>query len=799
MFKSFHKISFRNLVRQKGYSIINLSGLTLGLTVGFTIFLYIFNELSYDNYHKNPEQIYRVSIKGNLGDMPIDVAVTPGVLGQNLKKDMPEVKSYTKFEYQTNDHLFSAGENKFYENHLVFADNYFSDIFAIQFIYGDQQRALLNPYSMVLTKSVSDKLFPGINPVGEQVKLNNNAYYNITGVIEDLPDETHLPINVIASFETLVRENGTRILEEWGSLMYYTYIRLYPGVNLEAFKEKLSLYINHKMRDDLGETNINLYPYLQNVKEIHLQSNILGELATNGEMSYIYILMAIAIGILFIAGINFMNLSTARSSNRAKEVSIRKIYGASKWQLIIQFLGESVFLSMISCVISMSLIELILPVFNNLTSINIQLNYSDDGLILLFFLSIAFIFGIFSGSYPAFFLSSFKPIKILSSKLKSGNTNKGLRNVLVFIQFVISSGLIIATIIIYLQLNYIQNKELGFDKENLIYINLRNEEIQKKAAVLKEKLMNIPGVSSTSLANSIPGMSLSGSSYFPEGYSSDPWLVYNFEVDEDFIKNSFKMNIIEGRNFSPLFPTDSNAVIINETLKNKLAWDNAINKTFSYNEDSTESMNLHVIGVVEDFHFRSLHETIEPTMMHFQQSDPRFLVIRMQTKSTEYTLKNIHAVWNEFVPELPFDYEFISVSFNNLYSSEKKLSMLFSYLTIFAIFIASLGLFGLVSFTAEQRTKEIGVRKVLGASVYSISKMLSIEYLRLIVLANFFSWPLSYLLMNKWLNSFSYHTPIPIWTYILAFFISLLTSLFIVNIQAIKTSSENPIKSLRYE
>ncbi len=799
MFRSFLIISIRNLKRQKGFSIINLAGLTLGLSVGFVILLYVFTETSYDSFHPESERIYRVAIKGNLGDMPLNVAVTPGALGVSLKSQLPEIDAFTMFEHVSGDQLFSYREKKFYENHLIYADKKFTDIFAINYIYGDPTTSLLTPYSLVLTKSTSEKFFGKTNPVGEEIKLNNAQNYLITGVIEDLPAETHLPLNAIASFETRIRENGQRIMDDWGNMMYYTYIRLYEGIDLKAFESKLSEHINAEMKEDFEGTNIKISPYLQPIEDIHLRSNILGELKPNSDISYIYILTAIAIAILFIAGINFMNLSTARSANRAKEVSIRKINGSHRRDLVIQFLGESVFLSSLAFLFAIAIIELVLPIFNNITNQSIVFNYQQNLEILLFFFLISFFFGIFSGSYPAFFLSSFKPVKVLQSNLKSGTGNKSLRNILVFIQFAIASGLIVSTLIIYMQLNFIQKKQLGFEKENLISIFLRNTEIQDNASYLKSEMLSIPGIEAASLANSVPGMSLSGSSYFPEGKDADPWLIYNFEVDQDFIENAFRMEIIMGRNFSNEFVSDSNAVIINEKLSASLGWENPLNKKFYLSDEKDDSLSFHVIGVVKDFHFRSLHEEIEPTMIHLSRGSPEFLIVRTQPGSFEYNIENIQKTWKNVNPELPFDYEFIDESFSNLYSSEKKLSLLLTYLTIFAIFIASLGLLGLVSYTAEQRTKEIGVRKVLGASTLQITGMLSYEYIRLIIFSNVLSMPLSYILMSKWLNNFSYQTHTPWWIFLTACVLTTLFALLVINIQTVKISSDNPVNSLRYE
>ncbi|MCF8391209.1 MAG: ABC transporter permease [Bacteroidales bacterium] len=799
MLRSYLRISFRNLVRQKGFSIINLLGLTMGLTVGFTILLYVFSELSYDKFHDNPERIFRVAIRGNLGDMPLDIAVTPNALGYSLKEEMQEIESYSLFEHVSGDQLFSTENSKFYENHLIYADSSFLDIFKFNFLYGDKTSALNEPYSIILTESLSTKLFGDTIPLGNYIRLNNEAKYLVTGIIEDQPTETHLPVNCIISLRTRMSQNGNEINADWANLMYYTYIKLAPEVDPVQFELKLKEYINERIQEDISGTNINLVPYLQNIQDIHLKSNILGELRPNSDIDYIFILTAIAIGILFIAGVNFMNLSTARSANRAKEVTIRKINGASKRQLIFQFLGESVFLSMISFIFSISIIELILPIFNNITSKDIQIDHAANFEIFLIFFMIAFLFGLFSGSYPALYLSSFKPSKVISHKLRTGGSNKFMRDLLVFIQFTISAGLIISTIIIYLQLNYVRGKELGFQKEDMISVFLGNEEVQKKAGEFKSQLLQTPGVSSASLANSIPGVSLAGSSYFPEGQTTDPWLVYNFQVDENFIENTFKMKIKEGRNFSKSILSDSTAVIINETLRELLDWEEPIGKKFFYDESFSDSSSVHVIGVVEDFHFKSLHEVIEPTMIHFQQINPNYLVIRLQSASSDFSITRIEEQWNNQFPDIPFDYEYVDEAFDNLYAAEKKLSLLFLYLTIFAIFIACLGLLGIVSFTAEQRTKEIGIRKVLGASIFSISKMLTLEYIKLIIYANIISWPISYFLMSLWLKNFFYRTPFPLWVFLLSLLVTIISALFIINFQTVKISSEDPVKSLRHD
>jgi putative ABC transport system permease protein len=799
MLKNFLIISFRNLIRQKGFSLINLLGLTMGLTVSFLILLYVFNELSYDKFHKDSHRIYRIAISGNLGEMPLNVAVTPGALAMNLAREMPEVEEYTLFEHLSGDQLFRSGDNKFYENHLVYADERFFRIFNFTFLYGDPETALTDPYTLVLKRSISERFFGTANSIGEIIKLNNDKDYIVTGIIEDPPDETHLAVNFIASFATRVSETKTNMYEDWGSMMYYSYLKLKEGVSKELFENKMADFLNKKLLEEDEETKIKIMPYLQPVTKIHLSSRLLGELKPNSDLSYIYVLSLIAAAILFIAGINFMNLSTARSASRAKEVSIRKIVGSTRKKLIYQFMGESIFLSTLGFVLSLVLIEILLPVFNNVTNKSIDFSYYFNFELIITFFIISFLIGLFSGSYPALYLSAFSPVKVLQSTLRSGGSNKSLRNVLVFIQFAISSGLIACTLIIFSQLKYLQEKKLGFEKNNMIAIYLRNEEIRQHAGSLKEEFSKLAVVESASLASSIPGMSLNGSSYFPEGISEEPWLLYEFDVDEDFIENTFRMEIIEGRNFSREFPSDSNAVIINKTLQKSLKWQEPLGKTFTSNNDKNNLNELHVIGVVADFHFRSLHEKIEPTMIHYSRNTPGFLTLRINSNNLDKAIKIVEQTWGKINPELPFDFEFIDESFNSLYSSERRLSYLLTYLSIFAIFIASLGLLGLTSYTAEQRTKEIGIRKVMGASIFSITRMLSVEYIRLILFANILAWPASYYLMRLWLQDFSYRINIPVWHFVVAAIGTLFIALFVINLHTMRSASQNPVKSLRYE
>jgi putative ABC transport system permease protein len=565
---------------------------------------------------------------------------------------------------------------------------------------------------------------------------------------------------------------------------------------------KLDTILIQNILNNEREVNVDLKIYPQKITQIHLNSNLLGEIKENGDYSYIFVLLAIVTGIIVIASINFMNLSTAKSASRAKEVGIRKILGSQKSMLVGQFISESVMISMISFILSLAVIELSLPAFNEISGKALSINYLSNWNLLLFF-GIALLTGFFAGSYPAFYLSSFQPVKVLQNRMRLGKTGiLKLRNILVFIQFAISTGLIICTIIIYLQLDFLKTKQLGFDKDAIISVELRNKELRDNASVFKEEVLKIAGVENACLSTTYPGRGLSGSSYIPEGIDKkDPWLIFSFHADEDFAEKTMHMKILQGRDFSKDFGSDSNAVLINETLNKKLGWENPIGKKIvpSYPEGTSSIAEYHVIGVVADFHFQSLYETVDPIMINLIDEPPQLLLIRMDPLMQAETLTKIGEKWSNLNPEHPFDYEFLNDFFENFYYSEKRIGRILIFLTLFAIFIASIGLLGLASFTAEQRTKEIGIRKVMGASAFAISLRLSLEYLKMICFAGVIAWPVSYYLMFTWLEKFSYRTEMPIWVFIVSTGITTVLSLIVVNFQTIRAANSNPVDSLRYE
>ena len=574
------------------------------------------------------------------------------------------------------------------------------------------------------------------------------------------------------------------------------------NASLDSLEAKLPGFLPRYFSEEIESSNIRFDPYLQPVTSIHLHSNLMAELSPNSDINYIYLMMAITLFILIIASINFMNLSTAKSANRAREVGIRKVMGAKRSNLIIQFIGESVIISLISLFITLFLIELILPTFNNITGKDLDMQYILDWQITLGFLFLALIVGVLAGSYPAFYLSAFSPIRVLKGKIRAGSSNSLLRSVLVFVQFSISIALIIGTVIIYRQLSYIKNKNLGFDKENVVVFTLRNKDTQRTGAIVKNEFLKNPDVTGVSLTNGYPGGTLSGTGYFPEGFGDeDPWLLYGFDIDQDFIDKTARMAIVEGRNFSDEFPTDSAAVLINETLMRDLDWvEDPIGRIIE--SDRSDSIKYRVIGVVGDFHNQSLHSRIKPVMLRFLNGSPRFILTRIRGEDTGNVLHELELVWKEINPEIPFDYVFMDEQIEKFYEFEDKIGKIFIYFSLFAMFIAALGLYGLASFITEQRTKEIGIRKAMGSSVARISFILSRDFARPVLLANLLAWPLAWFTMNNWLQNFEYQCDMSwniAWVFAVAGLSTLILALVTVNIQTIRAASSNPVNALRYE
>jgi len=808
MLNNYIKTTFRNLIRSKGYTVINILGLAIGLSASILILLFIVNELSYDKFFKDSERIYRIAVKGRMSGDFFDVAVTPAPMAPALKYTFPEVESSVRLRQWSQQSLFAFEHKMFYEKDVFFADSSFFEIFDFAPALGDLKTALHEPFSAVLTQELAHKYFNDDNPIGKILKVNDDFLFKVTAVIQDIPENTHLKFPLLLSWSSIKKMNDSRMDDNWGSLGFYTYVKLVENTDVQQFELKIKTIIIDKLIEQSGEDSsrfenvqLEFKPYLQPIEEIHLKSNLMAELSPNSDISYIYSFSAIAAFILLIACINFMNLTTARSAKRAREVGIRKVHGGFRSQLIAQFIGESVILSFIALVIAIILVELTIPVFSDIIGQNISEDLLINPLMIVSYLILAIVVGFVAGSYPAFYLSSFQPVNVLKRNLNRSSKNPALRNVLVIIQFSISIFLMVGTGIIFNQLNYVKNKKLGFDKEHVMIIQLRNDKLREKSAFLENEFRKLSMVANAASSTSIPGEGSAGSGFFPEGENTtDPWLIFNTGADYDYIE-TMGMEIIKGRSFSKEFASDTAGIIINETLLKKLGWgDDCIGKKITPG-DPGNKFSFHVIGVVKDFHFLSLHDKIEPYIIYLSKNNLRSLSIKIKPGNLNESITQISNKWSEMEPNFPFDYSFLDETFDALYKSEERMGKLFIYFSIIAIFIACLGLFGLASYTAEQRTKEIGIRKTFGATTPSISFLLTRDFTKWILLANIIAWPAAYYFLGLWLENFAFRINITDqWhVFLLSAVISFAVAILTVSLQAIKVAHSNPVDALKYE
>lgn len=809
MIKNYFRIALRNLLRNQTYTLINTLGLAIGLAASILILIYIQHELSFDRFYSDSGRIYRVAVDGRMSGDFFSAAVGPSPLAPVLKQSYPEVEQAVRLRNISQEALIANGDTRIYEQNLMMADSSFFEIFDFEPELGDLSTVLYEPLSIVLTKSLADRLFADENPVGKTLEYNNEFTLRVTGVIQDLPNNTHFDFPALISWSSIDRLQPGFNPDNWGSLAYYTYIELKPDTDPVAFEKKIEKVIMDRLIIESGESpevfenfQMAFNAFLQPVADIHLHSNLMAEISPNSDMSYVYTFSAIAIFILIIACINFMNLTTARSAGRAKEVGVRKVHGAYRHQLIYQFITESILLSLFSLMLALLMVELFLPSFSDIIGRQLSRTLLTHPGMILRYVVLAVVVGFIAGSYPAFYLSSFQPVRVLkNNRLRGSRKSIGLRNLLVVFQFAISIFLIIGTGIISNQIDFMQNKRLGFDKERVMIVELRNERLRADVQSLMNELERIPAVESVSASTMNPASGSDGSAYFPEGESeNDPWLIFHAGVDYDYIE-TMGMNMIRGRNFSRENSTDTAAVIINKTLWKKLSWgQDVIGKKIRPNDPMNE-FGFRVIGVVDDFHFVSLHDKVEPFLFHLQQNRMRNLSIRLHKGNVSDQLKSVEEAWSRLEPGFPFDYRFLDRSFQELYNAEVRLSRMYIYFSIIAIFIACLGLFGLSSYLAEQRTREIGVRKTFGATAGGLSLMLTRDFTKWISLSNVIAWPLAFYLMDRWLNQFAYRISIlETWdVFILAAIVSLIIAVFTVSFQAYRAASVNPAISLKYE
>ena len=813
MIRNYFKIALRNLVKQRFYSVINILGLAIGLTTCLLITLFVLDELSYDRFHEKADRIQRVYLSYQMGGQSGDVAVAAAPLAQTVAETYPEVENAVRFRTQGGYTVY-RGEDAYREEAVTFADSSLFSVFTIPLLQGDPRTALAQPNTLVISATSAEKYFGADweqSPLlGETLLVGRDKVpYQVTGIFDDMPTNSHFRFGMFLSMPSL-EESKTEI---WLSNNFYTYLLLREGTDVAALQTKLNetfrtyaapqieQYANANYEDFLKAGNYFRYR-IQPLTDIHLHSNLDSEIEANGDIRYVYIFSAIALFVLLIACVNFMNLSTARSAGRAKEVGIRKTLGSMRRQLIGQLLVEALLISFLALLLAILLAEMALPFFNDLAGKQLTIQYLHPWYFLPLLLGAVIIIGLLAGSYPAFFLSAFRPAKVLKGKLAGGLNRNWLRSGLVVLQFGISIVLITGTVVIYQQLNHIHNKKLGYDKEHVLVVH-NTYYLGDQAEAFKNEALREPSVTAATLTGYLPANAFSNnnSAIFPgknpesDRTTSVPW----FYVDYDYLP-TMGMQLAAGRNFSRDFATDSSTLIINEAAARYFFGDtDAVGQELSgFGEVPGSFETFTVIGVVQDFHYSTMRQKIMPMVIALH-GNISALSLRVQPDQVPSALAALEAQWKQFVPDLPFEYSFLDERFNDMYKSEAKLGIIFTVFCSLAIFIACLGLFGLASFTAEQRMKEIGIRKVLGASVGSLVLLFSKDFTKLVLIALLIAVPISYWMMDRWLDDFAYRVTLGVSTFLIGGGIALLIAWLTVGFQSVRAAVANPVDSLRSE
>jgi putative ABC transport system permease protein len=814
MFRNYFTIALRNLRKHSFYTFINVAGLAIGIASCLIITLFILNETSYDKHFPNADRVYRINSEILFNGNHLNLAVMPAPAAETFKHDFPEVEASVRFRERGWRRIKRTVDN-IKEQYTIYGSQGMFEVFGIKLLEGNVSGALTEPNTMVISKSKADKYFPNESPVGQTLIVDNTENYKITGVFEDFPVNTHFKFDFVFSMEGLEEAKS----DNWLGNNFNTYILLKEGAkpqDLEAkFPKIIDTYIGPQVKSLFGgdftmekfAASGNKLAYtLMPVTDIHLHSDLTAELGANGDITYVYLFGAIALFILGIACINFMNLSTARSANRAKEVGVRKVLGSLRSHLIRQFLMESSLLSLFSFILAVGLAFVLIPAFNSMAGMSLNLPF-DAPMFYIVLLGAALVIGLLAGLYPSMFLSAFKPVNVLKGKVALGMKSGAVRSSLVVLQFMISIFLVVGTITVQKQLAFIQNKKLGFRKDQVLVLH-NIEILGSKQEALKNELLKSPRIKNVSTSGFLPiaNWGRNNNSFWPEGAqpSQDNMITMeSWRVDHDYVP-TLDMKIVQGRNFSKEFLSDSTAVILNQTAVKRFGFKDPIGEkiqTFPYNNGKLETekaLTYTVVGVVEDFHFESLKENITPLSLILGQSGWS-MPIRFQSADTKEVIDDVEATWKAVAPGQPFEYTFLDEAFGRMYSSEQRVGKVLGVFASLAIIIACLGLFALTSFTAEQRTKEIGIRKVMGASVSSIVLLLSKEFGKLIVIAFLLAAPLSWFAVDSWLENYTYKTEIGIFVYILAGLAAFLLAWITMGYQSIKAARSNPVTSLRSE
>jgi putative ABC transport system permease protein len=788
MFRTHLKIALRYFFRQKTYSIINILGLAVGIAATLLILSYVEFELSYDNFQKNGGSLYRISVmtvkEGKvLGDGP---QFTPPI-GPAMVAEFPEVENFVRIS-NFGQATFAAGDNILRVFDVTYADSSFFDLFSFQLIAGDPKNVLTEPYSLVLTEQAALGLFGGSDPIGKMVKADNKDVFKVTGIVKAPPANSHIQFGALVSFATLYKDPSLYL--GWnGGNRYITYVKLRPNVLPRDVEAKLPDFMWVHLNKAVARSGMIQKAYLQPMPRIHLFS----EPDSSALRTNLSVFASVALFILLIACVNFVNLTTARVARRSKEIGMRKVLGADRMMLVKQFLSETILITLLASLVAVVLVEIFFPVFKNLVAKDLDPWSVFEPRTLAGLAGIVFAVGVVAGSYPAFFLSSLQAAQTLKGSASESGRRGTLRGLLIVLQFSISVALIVCTVLVADQLRFLKNKDLGFDKENILRIPLVGDDAQLRSALLKQELVRIPHVLNVSASSDVPYNNFTSNGYLPEGEQAVV-LIHVVDVDEDFL-GTFGISIAEGRAFSKEFPSDKSAYMVNQTLARSLGWKNPLGKTIR--RDGAHP----IIGVVKDFNYAKLNSPIEPLILTLQPWRDRFdnLSVKIQPPDIAASVEAIRKVWGILVPSTPFQYAFLDEEFDRLYKSEERFEQTFLSFSALAIFIALLGLLSLASLSTEQRTKEIGIRKTLGASALSVTGLLSGYFLRWVVVANLIAWPAAYYFMSRWLEDFAYRIDITVWPFVGAAAISVVLGWISVSFQTIRAAMTNPVEALRYE
>lgn len=798
------RTALRNFRAHSSYSAINLLGLAVGLAVSLLIFLFVRHELDYDAYHEHSDRTHRLILDGRISGRALVAPVVPAPMGETLVQDYASVEASARIFAFTQEQQLTVDDRAFLRDDVLMADSSLFDLLDFEFLRGDPGSALDEPGTLVLTASMAERLFDQNDALGQTVIIGDTTRVEVDGVIADPPQNSHLQFSALRTLLDFPQAAST----QWISNNYVTYVRLSsgadPGALIAQFPDMFERYAGPQLMEQMGisydqfrEAGNQLAYTMQPLEDVHLKSNFEIDIQTPGNISYVYMFSAIAVFILLLACINFMNLSTARAATRAREVGVRKTVGSSRGQLIGQFLAESTVMATLASVVAVGLVAVAIPFYGALTGINFSFSTLLQPIIVLGVLGGIVIVGLVAGLYPAFYLSSFEPARVLKSEQPLGSSQSLLRNSLVVFQFAISIALLIGTFVVQRQLDFIQNTRLGFDRDHIVVLE-RAFMLGDQAESFKDQLRGHSNILAVGAANSIPGGIHGGSAYMPEGVTNEEAiLMAPIYVDTDFVE-AMGIEMVEGRDFSPDFPGDSTAFYINRAALEKIGWESATGRMMRTPRGPGEVFSGEIVGVIENYHFNTLRQEISPAAYQLAQGfTPGNLVIRVTGDDVPGTLEHIRSTWDNFRPGQPVTLSFLDERYGELYQSDRRLARLFKGFSGFAIFIAALGLFGLGMFVTEQRTKEIGIRKALGASVGQVIVLLTKDFTRLVVIAFALAVPIAWYGMSRWLDGFIYRTSMGWGVFVLSGAIAIAVAWLTISYQSIKAASRNPVRALQ--